>query len=101
VLGAQCVHGAVETGELAARQLLRVHQFHAVKELAGETPALCVCNGGEHVWDSTRFTQPMISCDQCHRWYHGTCLGIDIAKFHDSDTFVCPKCRPMQPKPWP
>lgn len=92
MLGAQCVHGAVETGELAARQLLRAHQFHAVREGCGETPQLCVCNGGRRLWDATKFTQPMISCDLCHCWFHGQCVQVDVSTFKDTDDWVCPRC---------
>lgn len=91
VIGAQCVHGAVETGELAARQMLRTHQYH-VSKASGETPKLCVCNGGARVWDAAPFSQPMIECGACHRWFHGPCLGVDITRVSEADEWTCPGC---------
>lgn len=85
------MHGALESGEEAARQLLRTHQYHACKA-AGESPRMCICNGGARVWDRTKYAEAMISCDVCQRWYHGSCLGLDVSRYSDRDEFVCPEC---------
>ncbi|CAM9784024.1 unnamed protein product, partial [Chrysoparadoxa australica] len=53
----------------------------------------CIC-GGKAVIDSTL----MLDCDRCHRWFHGSCIGIkaeeDIAK--DGDQWYCCDCTMLQ-----
>ena len=57
-----------------------------------------MCNGGARVWDGALFSQPMIECGRCHRWFHGPCLGIDITRINESDEWTCPGCS-AEPEP--
>lgn len=41
-------------------------------ETPGEEDARCICNKGD-------FGSFMLDCDDCHKWFHGACVGIDAA----------------------
>jgi hypothetical protein len=36
----------------------------------------------------------MLDCDNCHRWFHGECVGVDQDSF--TGTWFCDQCLIMQ-----
>jgi len=36
-------------------------------------------------------SKPSIGCDECDRWYHWQCVGINIPP-RDEDSWFCPQC---------
>mmetsp|Transcript_7974 Transcript_7974/g.11791 ORF Transcript_7974/g.11791 Transcript_7974/m.11791 type:complete len:1472 (+) Transcript_7974:701-5116(+) len=45
----------------------------------------CVCGGPS---DGSF----MLGCDQCDRWYHGTCLQLDMEIGNELSNWICSKC---------
>lgn len=69
-LSAQCVHGAVETGETAARQVLRTRDA----EVLGDEARICVCGGRAETWETCYAGDDLIECEGCcGRWLHAGC----------------------------
>jgi hypothetical protein len=37
-----------------------------------------------------------VLCDECQIWYHCECIGVDLEKINDNESFICRKCRTMR-----
>jgi hypothetical protein len=89
LLNQQCVHGAANTGILAAN---KIRAAFGLKECAMPFPLqndseLDRCATCDKAWDTE---QPLIQCEKCDRWYHQECQNLSIAdKPHD---WCCIKC---------
>lgn len=56
------------------------------------TPILyCIC--GDSQWDSA-----MIECHNCHKYFHGSCVGISRLKAALLKCFYCPLCIDGEPE---
>lgn len=53
------------------------------KPIDAEEDANCVCFQGYQ-------GQFMLDCDRCHKWYHGSCVGIDSA--NPPEIWYCEPC---------
>lgn len=47
----------------------------------------CICNQGYNGWF-------MLDCDNCHRWFHGHCVGVD--SFNIPSIWFCRDCQNIQ-----
>ena len=45
----------------------------------------CFCG---RAYDPNETATFMLDCDNCHRWFHGTCVGIDLLQ-----SWLCDHCR--------
>jgi cohesin loading factor subunit SCC2 len=48
--------------------------------------AQCICNGGYN-------GNFMLDCDQCHRWFHGKCVGVSETEEELPEEWFCDSCR--------
>ena len=37
----------------------------------------------------TAVSSDMVQCDTCSKWYHTTCVGIDVQHFDEQTRFCC------------
>ena len=47
----------------------------------------CICRNEK--------TRPMIACDQCKKWFHKDCIGLDIDNSYKSEAWACEPCMHM------
>ena len=76
----QCVHGAVETGYMAADEVLRALTMRAFRDDAGLQDALDGCLDGSPIICKCRSLfdpcRVMVRCSGCAMHYHDDCVGV-------------------------
>jgi len=70
-------------------------------ELSDELPAAsfgdgeigCFCDSERHLLsNSLSFSGVWVQCDECTRWCHGECAGLDKEQAEAADTYICEVC---------
>lgn len=49
-----------------------------------EEPIYCLCRNPE--------SGMMVECDECHEWYHGTCVRVTKREASLKSNYICPVC---------
>jgi hypothetical protein len=76
---------AVRTTPLNLRATKRAKKTEHPSEIP--SASACVCGEG---WDSDD-RGDMIQCEECFFWFHLSCVGLDLSRFHGSN-WLCDDC---------
>lgn len=76
------------SGESPLRKQMNIRIEHRMKTPNDEGEVIgCLCGLG--VVDQNKF---MLDCDRCHRWFHGSCVGVSEIYLKDL-VYLCDDCQ--------
>ncbi|KAF9428426.1 hypothetical protein BGZ94_002445 [Podila epigama] len=56
----------------------------APMDIDGDDQVYCLCRTAE--------SGMMVECDECHEWYHGTCVRVSKREASSKSNYICPIC---------
>ncbi|KAF9275598.1 hypothetical protein BGZ68_010662, partial [Mortierella alpina] len=74
----------IKDDSLRPMQASETSEVDTLMEVDREDQIYCLCRSSE--------AGMMVECDECHEWYHGTCVRLTKREASAKSNYICPVC---------